>query len=125
MNDTVMFVKNKNKRTSTRALMNLVGWLDIKELINFHTILMMVRILHLKSPRYFVDKIKLEEDNTISTSSPHIQNTDSGFCWRSIALWNSLNLSLRQEKSYPKKKKKKKKLFIPVLYNTSHRRAAS
>ena len=112
MNDTVRFIKNKNRRTSTRPLMELVGWLDIKELVDYHSLLMMWRILRIKKPKYFENKIKIENDEKISTSFARLKNTESGFRWRTIPKWNSLSLELRKENSYPRFKRNLKKWIL-------------
>ena len=118
INDTVHFVTNKNRCTSTRTLMELVGWLDIHEIMIFHTLIMTWRIIRLKTPSYLFEKIKMEEEEKISTLEPRLQNTENGFRWRSTFLWNSMSLELRQEKYYPRFKKLLKlwimKQWLPI-----------
>ena len=108
MNKTVRFVKNKGKRTKMRELMTSVGWLDIYELSKLHSLLMMWRIVRMNSPRYFENKIEIDNENKLSTSHPRLQNTDSGFRWRTVSLWNELSPELRAELSYPRFKKQLK-----------------
>ena len=108
INDTIRFVTDMNRCTSTRTLMESVGWLDIHELMIVHTLLMTWIIIRLKTPSYLSEKINVGDDEKISTSEPRLQNTENGLRRRSIVLWNSLNLELRQEKLYPRFKKRLK-----------------
>ena len=112
MNKTIRFVMKKNCRAKTRDLMESVGWLEIDELAIFHSLLMMWRVVRLNAPRYFEDKIKLENDNELSTNIPRLQNTASGFRWRTVTLWNGMSSELRSELSYPRFKRNLKKWII-------------
>ena len=112
MNKTIRFVLNKSRRTKSSELMTAVGWLDIYELSKFHSLLLMWRIVRLNSPRYFENKIKIEKDNRLSTSTPRIQNTESGFRWRTVISWNEMSPELRQELSYPRFKRNLRKWIL-------------
>ena len=90
MNKTIRFVTKKNRRTKTRELMEAVGWLEIEELSIFHSLLMMWRIVCLNSPRYFENKITENENNELNTNAPRLQNTESGFRWRTVKVWNEM-----------------------------------
>ena len=91
MNNAIRFATGMHKRTNTRTLMEAAGWMDIRELAQFHSLLMVWRIIRLNTPSYLADKITVEPDNTISTKNPRLMNTSTGFRWRIIPLWNSLS----------------------------------
>ena len=112
MNNAIRHVTGLHKRTSTDVLMREVGWLDIRELITFHSLLMFWRIIYLKTPRYMMEKLNVQDDISISPQFTRLQNTRMGFRWRTIPLWNSMNLELRTEKSYPRFKKNLKNWIL-------------
>ena len=112
MNKTIRFMTNRNKRTKSRELMTLVGWLNIHELTKFHSLLLMWRIVRLNSPRYFENKINVTNDDKLSTTIPRLQNTESGFRWRTVTWWNEMSQELRRELSYPRFKNKLKKWIL-------------
>ena len=112
MNDAARFVFNKNRRTSTKDLMQAMGWMDVHDLTDFHTLLLTWRILRLNIPRYLAEKFSRIEDDKIATEKPRLKNTEKGFRWRSVSLWNSMIPSLRQEKSYPRFKNQLRKWIL-------------
>ena len=57
MNNTIRHVTGLHKRTSTDVLMRAVGWLNINELVIFHSLLLMWRILRLNTPKYLAEKL--------------------------------------------------------------------
>ena len=89
MNNTIRHVTGLHKRISTDVLMISVGWLNIQELVIYHSLLMMWRVLKLKTPRYMAEKLSMEDDDLIAPQYTRLQNTRSGYRWRTIPLWNS------------------------------------
>ena len=50
MNNAIRFVTGLLRRTKTRILMEAVGWLDVHELIDYHSLLLAWRIIKLRKP---------------------------------------------------------------------------
>ena len=112
MNNSIRFVTGYGKRTKTRKLMEAVNWLNIHELEKFHTLLLTWKIVRMNTPQYMSEKIKIDQENKISTSKPRLQNTMRGFRWKSIKYWNDLDTDLREEMSLPKFKRNIRKWII-------------
>ena len=106
MNNTIRFVTGLQKRAKTRTLMESVGRMEIQELSQYHSLLLAWRIIKLRTPSHLADNITAEQDNNISKKLPSLMNT--GFRWRVVPLWNSMNQEMKDEESYPRFKTKVK-----------------
>ena len=58
------------------------------------------------------EKLRLEENDLIADQYTRLQNTRSGYRWRTIPLWNSMSVELRAELSYPRFKRELKKWIL-------------
>ena len=112
LNNTARFVTGLGKRTSKRPLMVACGWLDIEEMIVYHSILQMWRTINLKVPLYLYRKLTINEDTTIETTIPRLQNTQIGYRWQTVQNWNELSQDIRENKSLISFKKQVKKWLV-------------
>ena len=110
LNNTMRIITGLGKRTKCRKLLEEVKWLSIYELAELHSIILTWKMINLGAPSYLSEKIKITEDNMISTDKPRLQNTARGFRWRCVPLWNSMEQDIRTETSLPIFKKNLKKI---------------
>ena len=112
MNNSIRFVMGMGKRTKTRILMESANWLDIHELEELHSLMLMWKVVRLNSPQYMADRIEINEENLISTQYPRLQNSLRGFRWKSTAQWNNMDPELREELSLPRFKKNVRRWIV-------------
>ena len=105
LNNTARFVTGMGKRASKKALMNACGWLDINEMIVYHSLSQMWRIVHLQVPLHIHRKLNINQDFHIETTIPRIKNTESSFRWKNVAIWNQLSDEMKSMQSLPVFKK--------------------
>ena len=85
VNNSARYILNGARRWKTDRLMAEVNWLRVDEMMEFHSLLTLWKIL----------KFVIGDDWRISTSSPRLQITASAFRWRSRELWNRLPDNIR------------------------------
>ena len=106
MNKTSRWVNNLSRKTKTKVLMEKNNWLNIRELVNYHTSLMFWKTIWLGSPNEISKRITRQPDNTITTIKPRLQTVQMGFLWRATQIWNKYPQDIREIKSFPRFKKK-------------------
>ena len=99
LNDTARYVSNKNRRTKTIDLMKYCNWMTVKEMRDYHSILLMWRIVRLEAPKHLADKITVTQDDYLETTYPRLQTTSQGFRWRTVNLWNTLPADMRGDET--------------------------
>ena len=106
-NKAARIVTRSGKRTPVKQLLNQCGWLSVAQLGVFHSLVLMYKILHTKSPRYLYSKLSNESTlNLRSTANNRIglgQDSQTGaglarnpFKYRATRQWNNLPLDVRQ-----------------------------
>ena len=96
VNDAARFVLQKSgRRDSTENLMTACGWLSVPEMITYHSLLLLWRVLRRKCPKVLADKLEMDDDCLIHTDKPGLLHTMNAFRWRTSVSWNSLSLELR------------------------------
>ena len=103
--------------TTTEELLKQCGWLSVNQLIVYHTLILVYKVISNKSPVYLHNKITTEfayptrmwthfKDGNIDTNLRVRPNQDTShlitsrsFRWRSSKLWNALPVELRHCKS--------------------------
>ena len=98
-----------HRKTRTRDLMTANGWMSIKDMISYHSLIMVWKILYLKKPKHIYNTITTEDDNLILLTKPRLQFTSRGFKHRASLEWNQLPTTLRNEDSISIFKKTLKK----------------
>ena len=102
LNKCARQITNLPRKTRTRTLMVQCRWLYFTELVCFHSLLAMWKIIKLGIPYYLKKHINLNHDNTVTTSTPQIQTTRKLFRFRTVDDWNILPPILRNLNSYTK-----------------------
>ena len=97
LNRAARFVTRKNRRTSTRTLMKLCNWLDIREMIEYQSTIQLWKILKYKTPVYMYNQFEVTDDFKINTTNPRLQMTARCFRWKMIEIWNNLPDWMRDE----------------------------
>ena len=75
LNNCARSITNLPRKTRTRTLMVECKWLYFTELVKFHSVLAMWKILKLGIPYYLSKNITLNPDNTATTTIPRIMTT--------------------------------------------------
>ena len=78
------------------------SWLNIKEMRDHSSLVLMWKALRQQSPWVLYQKIYLDDENYIYTDNPILQHTSRGFRWRTCTLWNNMPQSLRDNTSLPR-----------------------
>ena len=79
-----------------------MGWLNIREMVTYYTLIMTWKTLRQNTPQYLASKLSTNPDGTISTKNPRLQNTELALRWRMCAQWNNLSSQIRQINSLPR-----------------------
>ena len=95
LNRTARYVIQGGWRMKSIKLMEKCKWLTAKELVTYHSMITLWKLLNCQKPKQLAEKFKWIEDRNIETSIARLQNTESNFRWRSIDSWNALNDKLR------------------------------
>ena len=111
INKCARMVLGKTRRTRTRALMIGCNWFYFSELVQYHSLLIMWKLVHLNIPRHLRSKIEISQDNIVNTTKGRIKTSSSSFRWRTIQDWNDLSPELRQEENIGMFKKSLKKFI--------------
>ena len=112
LNNSARFVTGLGNRTNKRTLMTACDWLDIDELILYHSLSQLWRVVHLQVPLHIFRKLTILNEYRIVTSVPRLQNTESSFRWKMTVEWNNLSVSIRCLQSLPAFKKQVKKWIL-------------
>ena len=97
LNNAARFVLSANKRTKSSKLMQEMNWLNIREMIEYFTLVATWKILKMNTPQYFASKIDdSNQDGTITTNNPRLQNTEMALRWRMCKAWNKIPSHHRQ-----------------------------
>ena len=89
------FVSKLPKRTRYMTLMEHCNWLNVWELIRFHSMIQLWKTLKWKVPVALHKEYTIEEDWKIKVTGPRLQMTARCFKWRTVIEWNTLPESLR------------------------------
>ena len=108
LNSSARFVTGLNKRTSTQKLMTQCGWLQVEDMVKYHSLVSLWNIIHQRIPSQLHDKISITENMIVSTAAPRLLTVAHGYLCRSVAAWNSLDEDLRTIKSLPPFKRRLK-----------------
>ena len=112
MNMTARWITDESKRTRTSILMEKCKWFNIQELINYHSIIAIWKILKTGKPEHLRDRIKLDNDGLMMDRNPRLQTTGLGLLWRGQHLWNSIPQEARDATSIAKFKTSTRKWIM-------------
>ena len=110
-NKAARLVTKSSWFTPTSTMLQQVGWLNIRQLIAYHSLIMIYQIKHEKKPSYIFDRIsatfnvatRFAETNAIKDSRTMKTNIGKqSFLPRTISAWNRLPVDLRTTSSLEK-----------------------
>ena len=104
-NSAARLVTQLPKTTRQAVLLQECGWLNVKDLAEYHSLCQFWKILRWKVPYYMADKIHLENNDVVRTTNPRLQLTASSFRWNTTQNWNKLPSYIRSEVSLNRFKK--------------------
>ena len=97
LNKTARWVTGLNRRTRISRLLEAVGWLTIKEMALLQGCTLLWKILHLGKPAHLRERIKLEDDWSVTMERPRLRFSERCFKWKTCRTWNLLSEDLRKE----------------------------
>ena len=90
MNKCARMVLGLPIKTRTRTLMTECHWLYFRELVTFHSLVLMFKIVIFGKPVNVRQKLNIDTDRKISTSPGRLKITRDSFRWQTVLAWNQL-----------------------------------
>ena len=90
MNKCARMILGLPRKTRTRALMTGCQWLYFRELVEFHSLVQMFKIVNLGTPVNLRKTLIIDNDKRITTSNGRLKIVKNSFRWRTVSSWNSL-----------------------------------
>ena len=112
MNSAARYVLNTGRRWWSNRLMEACKWMGVRELVEYHSLLTLWKVLNKEVPGQLFDKFHWIDDRRISTNVPRLQTTEHYWRWRSDDYWNMLSDTLRYSNSISHFKSELKKFII-------------
>ena len=105
--------------TPTRSIFKACGWMSVRQLMMYHSLVLLHKTLASKSPVYLYQKVNSGGDFSYCTRQattgsvrqgpgPRKELSRLGWCWRSLDLFNRLPTDLKLERKLPSFKKRLK-----------------
>ena len=105
-NRAVRLSLNLPPRSNRDKMYNMIGWLTVRQLIAYHTLLVIHKIRVNNQPSYLSQFLLRENHNGhIIIKNVHLNILRDSFVFRGAVQWNNLPRSLRSESSASKFKK--------------------
>ena len=90
INKCARMVLGRSRKTRTRTLIEGCQWLYFRELVLFHSIVQMYKIVHIGSPATIRKKLTILPDKRIEIVPGRLKITRDSFKWRMSIAWNDL-----------------------------------
>ena len=107
-NKAARAVTKSDWHTPARLLLKQCGWLSVKQLVVYHSTMLMFKVMMTESPRYlfsmFSSKYHCDTRHARSkqvkpTRGSTLDLSEESFRWRAAKIYNELPVSLRQSTS--------------------------
>ena len=124
--------------TPTKTILRSCGWLSVRQLMVYHSLVLLQKTLANKAPRYMYDKVtaagkftyntrqvsECSSDFSFSVQHPLANGTirqepgnklelyKNGWCWRSVEQYNTFPTNIRLEQKLPNFKTSLKKWVL-------------
>ena len=112
LNKCARIVTGRPRKTRTRQLMIDCNWLYFSELVKFHSLLTLWKMLRWKQPHHLSRDFSLSDKNLVEMERGRLLITRRSFRHRSVSDWNGLNENLRSMLSFPQFKRELRKHII-------------
>ena len=90
LNKCARMVLGASRKTRTRSLMERCGWLYFSELVNFHSLVLMYKIINIGTPENLRNNLTLSPDKRIVFSPGCLKISRDAFKLRTSQAWNEL-----------------------------------
>ena len=112
INKCACMVLGANRRIRTRSLMEKCGWLYFRELVDYHSLIQMFKLVNVGKPTNLRRQLIIRQNNTIEIFPARLKISRSSFKWRTSTLWNDLPDYLRNMDKISTFKKSLKSFII-------------
>ena len=118
-NKAARVVTRLNNFTPTKTLLSACGWMSVKQLLVYHSVILLHRTVETKKPDYLYSKVKSGGEYSYNTRQadsgsirqgpgPSLDLSAKSWRWKSIEVFNALPTNLKMEKKLPNFKKRLK-----------------
>ena len=118
-NKAARCISRLNIYTPTREILKVCGWMSVRQLMVYHSLVLLHKTLANQSPVYLYQKVTSGGEFSYCTRQatagsvrqgpgPKKDLTRLGWCWRSVDLYNTLPTDLKVERKLPSFKKRLK-----------------
>ena len=90
MNKCARVILNKKRKTRTRTLMTEFGWLYFKELVTFHSIVLLFKTVKSGKPVNLFTRLVVNPDGTLFLPPGRLKIVRDSYMWRTVREWNTL-----------------------------------
>ena len=99
LNQAGRFVTGMGRTARSRDIMVQCGWLNIRELASYHTLVQFFKTIRSGVPIAISTNIEIDDDLLVSTARPRLLLTKGTFRVQATSQWNNLPDFLRNETS--------------------------
>ena len=111
-----------SRKTRTRTLMEGCKWLYFEELVKFHSLVQMYKIINFEKPTHLWKKLTIEQDKRIKIQPGRLRISRDSFRWRTSREWNELPDDLLEVNKLSVFKKTLKRYIIDMRPDVVQRR---
>ena len=122
INKCARMVLGANRKTRTRALMERCGWLYFRELVDYHSLIQMFKLINIGKPVNLRNKLTILHDKRIELTPARLKISRSSFMWRTSRIWNEQPDYILQLDKLSSFKKQLKKHIIDDRQPVTQRR---
>ena len=90
INKCACMILGANRKVRTRTLMEKCGWLYFRELIDYHSLIQMFKLVNIGKPTNLRKQLNILQDKKIEIFPSRLKISRSSFKWRTSIIWNDL-----------------------------------
>ena len=90
LNKCARMVLGRNRKTRTRKLMQECNWLYFTELVSYHSVIQLYKIINSNKPVNLCNKFSITPESRILITPGRLNIARNSFKWRSVHTWNEL-----------------------------------
>lgn len=95
-NCAARFVSQLGRLVNRKTIFNEIGWLTVRQLMNYHTALCIFRIIDSQEPEYLGNiMLRNNRANNIIIPNTRLTLAKQSFCFRGAELWNKIPEEIR------------------------------
>ena len=97
LNQSGRFVTGKGRTTRQTEIMSECGWMNCRQMTEYHTLLQIFKTVRWGTPAYIRSKIEICEEEKLSTNAPRLQLTANSYRMKAVQYWNEMPMTMRSE----------------------------